>query len=76
MRSKFFTPKEAQIATYLSYKYETLETVYGRVRHLVEPKRERIPRPLCGGELQSPEELEKVLSSPYRRLLIHVKHNF
>ncbi len=40
-----FTHKEARIAAYLSYRYEPLETVYGRVRHLVE----------------SPEELEKVL---------------
>ena len=41
-----FTPEEAQIAAYLSYRYEPLETVYGRVSHLVE----------------SPEELEKILN--------------
>jgi NAD-dependent dihydropyrimidine dehydrogenase PreA subunit len=41
-----FTPKEAQIAAYLSYRHEPLETVHSRVRHLVE----------------SPEELEKILN--------------
>jgi|GEM_PF-4948676 len=42
--------QKPRIATYLSYKYETLETVYGRVGHLVE----------------SPEELEKVLTTRSR----------
>ena len=31
-----FTPEEAEVATYLSYKFESLETVFGRVRHLLE----------------------------------------
>ena len=30
-----FTPKEAQIATYLSYKFDPLETVFDRVRHII-----------------------------------------
>jgi NAD-dependent dihydropyrimidine dehydrogenase PreA subunit len=40
-----FTPQEAEIATYLNYKLEPLETVFGKVEHLVE----------------SPEELEGLL---------------
>lgn len=40
-----FTPQEAEIATYLSYMPEPLETVFGKVQHLVE----------------SPEELEGLL---------------
>ena len=35
-----FTPKEAEITTYLSYKSEPLETVFGRVEHLVESPKE------------------------------------
>jgi len=31
-----FTPEEAEVATYLSYKFETLETVFGRLGHLFE----------------------------------------
>jgi len=31
-----FTPEEAEIATYLSYKFEPLEAVFGRVGHLLE----------------------------------------
>jgi len=30
-----FTPEEAQIATYLSYKFDPLETIFDRVRHIV-----------------------------------------
>jgi electron transport complex protein RnfB len=30
-----FTPEEAQIAIYLSYKFDPLETVFDRVRHIV-----------------------------------------
>jgi NAD-dependent dihydropyrimidine dehydrogenase PreA subunit len=40
-----FTPEEAEIATYLSYRFEPLKTIFNRVGHLVE----------------SPEELEKLL---------------
>ena len=40
-----FTPQEAEIATCLSYKPESLETVFGKSAHLVE----------------SPEELEELL---------------
>jgi NAD-dependent dihydropyrimidine dehydrogenase PreA subunit len=31
-----FTPQEAEIAAYLNYKFEPLETVFSRVAHLVE----------------------------------------
>ena len=31
-----FTPQEAEITTYLSYKPEPLETVFDKVKHLVE----------------------------------------
>ena len=41
-----FTPEEAQIVSFLSYKLEPLNTIFGKVRHLVE----------------SVEELEKVLN--------------
>ena len=40
-----FTPEEAEIASFLSYKFEPLEIIYGRVEPLV----------------QSPEELEMIL---------------
>jgi len=40
-----FTPEEAEIASFLSYKFEPLKIIYSRVEHLVE----------------SPEELEKIL---------------
>jgi NAD-dependent dihydropyrimidine dehydrogenase PreA subunit len=40
-----FTPEEAEIASFLSYKFEPLRIIYKRVEHLVE----------------SPEELEKML---------------
>ena len=40
-----FTPQEAEIACYLSYRMEPIETIFGRIGHLVE----------------SPEELEKLL---------------
>jgi Pyruvate/2-oxoacid:ferredoxin oxidoreductase delta subunit len=40
-----FAPEEAEIASFLSYKYEPLKIIYSRVEHLVE----------------SPEELEKIL---------------
>jgi Pyruvate/2-oxoacid:ferredoxin oxidoreductase delta subunit len=40
-----FTPEEAEITSYLSYRFETLKTIFGKVEHLVE----------------SPEELEKLL---------------
>jgi electron transport complex protein RnfB len=33
-----FSPQEAEIASYLSYRMEPLETIYGRVGHLVEFK--------------------------------------
>jgi len=39
-----FTPEEAKIASFLSYKVEPLKMIYSRVEHLVE----------------SPEELEKI----------------
>lgn len=39
-----FTPEEAEIASFLSYKFEPLEIIYSRVEHLVA----------------SPEELEKL----------------
>ncbi len=39
-----FTPKEAEIASFLSYKFEPLNMIYSRVEHLVE----------------SPQELEKI----------------
>jgi Pyruvate/2-oxoacid:ferredoxin oxidoreductase delta subunit/5-hydroxyisourate hydrolase-like protein (transthyretin family) len=42
-----FTPKEAEIASLLSYRFEPLKIIYSRVEHLVE----------------SPEELEKILDS-------------
>ena len=41
-----FTPEEAEIASFLSYKFEPLKIIYSRVEHLVE----------------SPEELEKILN--------------
>ena len=41
-----FSPREAEIATFLSYKHAPLDVVYDRVRHLVA----------------SPEELEQVLA--------------
>jgi NAD-dependent dihydropyrimidine dehydrogenase PreA subunit len=31
-----FTPQEAEIATFLSYKLEPIDTIWGRVQHLVE----------------------------------------
>jgi electron transport complex protein RnfB len=31
-----FTPREAEIATCLTYKYEPLETIFERARHLIE----------------------------------------
>lgn len=40
-----FTPEEAEIVSFLSYKFEPLEIIYSKVEHLVE----------------SPEELEKIL---------------
>ena len=40
-----FTPEEAEITSYLNYKPEPIQTIFGRVGHLVE----------------SPEELEKLL---------------
>ena len=40
-----FTLEEAEIASFLSYKFEPLKIIYSRVEHLVE----------------SPEELEKIL---------------
>jgi len=40
-----FTPEEAEIASFLSYKFEPLKIIFSRVEHLVE----------------SPEELEKIL---------------
>jgi len=40
-----FTPEEAEIASFLSYKFEPLKIIYSRVEHLVE----------------SPEELERIL---------------
>ena len=41
-----FTPEEAEIVSYLSYRLEPIKTVFGRVEHLVE----------------SSEELEKLLN--------------
>ena len=40
-----FTPEEAEITSYLNYKPEPIQTIFGRVGHLVE----------------TPEELEKLL---------------
>jgi len=40
-----FTPEEAEIASFLSYKFEPLKIIYSRVEHLAE----------------SPEELENIL---------------
>ncbi len=40
-----FTPEEAEIVTFLSYKFEPLKTIFGNVGHLFE----------------SPEEVEKIL---------------
>jgi len=40
-----FTPEEAEIASFLSYKFEQLEIIYSRVEHLIA----------------SPEELERIL---------------
>jgi len=40
-----FTPEEAEIVSFLNYKFEPLNTIFGKVGHLVE----------------SPEELEKIL---------------
>ena len=40
-----FTPEEAEIVSFLSYKFEPLKTIFGKVGHLVE----------------SPEELEKII---------------
>jgi len=31
-----FTPRQAKIAAYLSYRFEPLETIFGRVEHVVE----------------------------------------
>jgi len=41
-----FTPQEAEIATYLSYKPELLETVFNKVEHLVESS-EKLEERLC-----------------------------
>ena len=40
-----FTPEEAEITSYLTYKFEPFKTIFGKVGHLLE----------------SPEELEKLL---------------
>jgi Pyruvate/2-oxoacid:ferredoxin oxidoreductase delta subunit len=40
-----FTPEEAEVASFLSHKFEPLKTIYSRAKHLVE----------------SPEELKKIL---------------
>ncbi len=44
-----FTSEEAEIASFLSYKFEPLRIIYKRVEHLVE----------------SPEELEKIKGTRY-----------
>ena len=31
-----FTPRQAEIATYLSYRFEPFETIFGRAEHVVE----------------------------------------
>ena len=31
-----FTPRQAEIATYLNFRFESLETIFGRVAHVVE----------------------------------------
>ena len=46
-----FTPEEAQIAMYLSYKFDPLETVFDRVRHIVG----------------SPEELKELLDGSQKK---------
>jgi len=45
---------------------------------LAEPKRERIPRPLCGGELQFGafiEQLSKKLASIKPEYILAIKNN-
>ena len=52
-----FDPNEAEIASYLSYKFEPLETIFGKVQHLTE----------------STEELQKILDSILKKGGIEVK---
>lgn len=52
-----FTPREAEIATFLSYKHAPLDVVYDRVRHLVA----------------SPEELAQVLADILKKGGIEAK---
>ncbi len=52
-----FTPREAEIATFLSYKLAPLDVIYDRVRHLVA----------------SPEELEQVLAGILKKGGIEAK---
>ena len=54
-----FTPQEAEIACCLSYKFESLETIFSRAGHLVD----------------SPEELEKYLERIQKNGGIESKHN-
>jgi ferredoxin len=52
-----FSPKEAEVATYLNYKLEPLETVYERVGHLVESP-EKLTEILGGIEKKGGIEME------------------
>ena len=52
-----FDPNEAEIASYLSYKFEPLEKIFGKVQHLTE----------------STEELQKILDSILKKGGIEVK---
>jgi Na+-translocating ferredoxin:NAD+ oxidoreductase subunit B len=52
-----FTPEEAEIAALLSYKYEPLETIFGRVKN----------------QLKSQEELGNILDSIQKKGGIEIK---
>jgi hypothetical protein len=52
-----FNPNEAEIASFLSYKYEPVETIFGKVKHLTE----------------SIEDLQKILDSILKKGGIEVK---
>jgi Na+-translocating ferredoxin:NAD+ oxidoreductase subunit B len=52
-----FTPEEAEIATFLRYKFEPLESIYGRVET----------------EVKSPEKLENILDNIQKKGGIEIK---
>ena len=54
---RIFTPEEAEIASFLNYKFEPLKIIYSRVKHLVE----------------SPEKLKKILDRIQKKGGIEVK---